>query len=405
MGGKVNNRGMREVNRALVLDLIRRAERTSRSEIARASKLTKPTVGAIVEGLLSAGVIREIGPDNRGAGVGRKARLLELNDASAAYLSIHFSVGQTQVAIADALGEILVVEQKAHRSHDPDEAMQTVKELVRKGLKVAKVPKTRVQAAGVVIPGLVDQRSGECVLAPNLGWERIPLRDMTAAALGVPVSVHNITQAAALAEARVGAARGLGSFVWVYAGTGVGASFVFDGELYLGRRGFSGEIGHCRVEDAGVLCRCGHRGCLETRVAEPGVLRELNKALAERTDSVLANPDKRNLIDLIAAARGGDALARRVLGDAGTYLGLGLSFLANLLNVPTFVIGGRIAEAGDVFLDAAQQSLCDNALLPNGLRVIQSELAQSAGLRGGVFAALELHQRAPRVVGGRAALS
>ncbi len=405
MAGKVNNRGMREVNRALVLDLIRRSERTSRSEIARLSKLTKPTVGAIVEELLVGGVIREVGPDNRAGGVGRKARLLELNDASAAYLSIQFSVGQTQVAVADALGEILVVEQKSHKTSDPQEAIRGVKELVRKCLKVAKVPKTRVQAAGVVVPGLVDQRSGECILAPNLGWERVPLREMTSTALGVPTSVHNITQAAALAEARVGAARGLGSFIWVYVGTGLGSSFVFDGELFLGRRGFSGEIGHCKVDDPGIRCRCGHTGCLETKVAEPALLRELDKALEQSPDSVLSDPERRNLAGLIAAARAGDLVARKVLAEAGTHLGLGLSYLANLLNVPTFVVGGKVAEAGEFLLDSAQQSLCDNALLPNGLRVIQSELAQSAGLKGGVFAALELHQRAPKVVGVRTALS
>ena len=398
MAGKVNNRGMREVNRALVLDLIRRVERTSRSEIARETKLTKPTVGAIVEELIQGNVIREIGPDTRGTGVGRKARMLELNNTSAAYLSVQFGVGFIHLAVADALGEVLVVEREKHNLKTPEATLEALRPLARKALRAAKVPKSRVRSVGVVVPGIVDQQTGECVLAPNLGWENWPLRDEVAKLFGVPVTVHNITQAAALAESRVGVARGLSSFVWVYVGSGVGSVLVVKGQLFLGANGFAGEVGHCRVEENGVLCRCGNRGCVETKVAEPALVRAMDAEIA-RGEAEPPSAGQHDAASLVKLARGGDAAALRIFEQAGKFLGLGLSYLANICDVSNFVIGGRVAEVGTPLLVAAEQSLRDSALLPAEMRVVQSELGDTAGIKGAIFAALELYQRAPRVVG------
>src|SRR4051812_45644547 len=240
MLGKGDNRAIREVNRSIILDLVRRGGRISRTELARRSKLTKPTVSAIVDELIDDGVVREVGFGESVAGGGRPARLLEFNDASAAYLGIHFGVRATTVAVADARGTIRQLRGRPSLLGSPAPPLNAVRPLIAEALQAAKVPRARVEGAGATVPGLIDQESGVCVLAPNLGWRDFPLRESLAAELGVPVMVNNITQAAAVAEGRVGAARGARSYVWLYVGSGVGSGVVIDGRLFYGQRGFSG---------------------------------------------------------------------------------------------------------------------------------------------------------------------
>src|SRR4051794_25271931 len=202
---KGDNRAIREVNRSIILDLVRRGGRISRTELARRSKLTKPTVSTIIFELLDRGVVREVGFGESVSGGGRPARLLEFNDAVAAYLGIHFGVRATTVAVADAHGAIRLVRGQPSYVGAPDRTLASLGTMVDDVLEAAGVPRSRVEAAGATVPGLIDQESGVCVLAPNLRWRDVRLREALTAALGVPVTVHNITQAAAIAEGRVGA--------------------------------------------------------------------------------------------------------------------------------------------------------------------------------------------------------
>ena len=262
--GKVDSRAMREVNRSIVLDIIRRGGRVSRTDLARRSTLTKPTVSAIVEDLLARGIVQEVGYGKTVASGGRRARLLEFNDASAAYLGICFGVETTTVGLADARGEIRVRREVATRHADPDATVAAAAALAEEVCDAAGFPRDRLQGVGVTVPGLVKVESGLVATAPNLHWTEVPIRDMLAASLGVPVVVNNVTSASAIAESRVGVAKGVRSFVWAYVDSGVGAGIVIDGHVFSGTQGFSGEIGHCAVVAGGPLCSCGMRGCLET---------------------------------------------------------------------------------------------------------------------------------------------
>jgi predicted NBD/HSP70 family sugar kinase len=275
--GKVGHHSMRRVNRSVVLDLIREADTISRPELARRSGLTKPTVAAIIEDLIGEDIVRELGfSDSAGAG-GRPARLLEFNADSAAYLGIEFGVEETLVAVADGRGAIRsVVASPALKN--PDRAMATLPELVGSALKTSRLPRARLQAVGACVPGLVDQTSGTCRLAPNLGWKEYPLRSELERTLRRPVVVTNITQTAAIAEGRLGAARGVQAFIWLYLGSGVGSGIVLKGRPFTGTRGFAGEIGHCRISDKDVPCGCGKAGHLESFASKNAVLEAARRA-------------------------------------------------------------------------------------------------------------------------------
>jgi predicted NBD/HSP70 family sugar kinase len=397
---KGDNRAIREVNRSLVLDLVRGSERISRTELARRSRLTKPTVSAIVDELVSDGVVREVGFGASVAGGGRPARLLEFNDDSAAYLGIHFGSRLTSVALADARGAIRHVRGRPALHGSAARSLKVVRAMVAEVLQMAKVPRSRIEGAGVSAPGLVDQESGVCVLAPNLGWRDFPLRAALVEELGVPVVVHNVTHAAAVAEGRVGAARGARSYVWVWVGRGIGAGAVMDGRLFLGQRGFSGDIGHCPVRDDGPLCGCGRRGCLETLASTAAIARAAEAAVAAGEPTSLRGAAGSIRAAAVAeAATAGDEVARRILAEAGEHLGRGISYLLNILNPELVVLGGPLAAAaGPALFDPVRASVARHALVPQGIAVIPSSLSDRADLVGAVLLAMDHTVRTYRIV-------
>jgi N-acetylglucosamine repressor len=395
--GKVDSRAMREVNRSIVLDIIRQGGKVSRTDLARSSSLTKPTVSAIVDDLLARGIVQEVGFGKTVATGGRRARLLEFNDASAAYLGIRFGTHTSTVSIADARGEIRAQRETPTPQGDAHAAIRAVLELLDGALETAGLPRERLQSVGVTVPGMVDTRSG-VVFAPNLGWQDVPVRSLLQQALELPVVVHNVTSSGALAEGRVGAAKGARSYVWVYVGHGIGAGIVIDGQLFSGTKGFSGEIGHCPIIDDGPLCSCGLRGCLET-LASGKAIERLAAEAARGTEptSLARHPGPLDAAGVLEAARAGDAVSQRILRGVGEHLGVGLSYLISVLDPELLVLGGRVMEA-DYVLEGARASVARHTLKTSKVEVVRSTLGDRAGSMGSVISAMDQAVRSYRIV-------
>jgi N-acetylglucosamine repressor len=397
--GKVDSRAMREVNRSIVLDIIRRGGKVSRTDLAKRSALTKPTVSAIVEDLLARGIVQEVGFGKTVATGGRRARLLEFNDASAAYLGLRFGVHTTMLAIADARGEVRAIKETPTIAGDPHAAVRAALLLLDEALQEAGLPRERLEAVGVTVPGMVDTRSGTVAFAPNLGWTDVPIRSLLQQALDLPVVVHNVTNSGALAEGRVGAAKGARSYVWVYVGHGVGAGIVIDGQLFSGTKGFSGEIGHCPIVDDGPLCSCGLRGCLETLASGKAIERiAAEAARGSEPTRLSSHQGPFDAAVVLEAARAGDAVAQRILREVGQHLGVGLSYLINVLDPELVVLGGRVMEAADFILDGARASVARHTLRGSKVEVVASTLGDRAGLLGSVLSAMDQAVRSYRIV-------
>jgi predicted NBD/HSP70 family sugar kinase len=397
---KGNNQAIREVNRSIILDLVRRERRISRTELARRSKLTKPTVSTIVDELIADGVVREVGFGASVAGGGRPARLLDFNEDSAAYLGIHFGVQTITVAVADARGQIFESRSRPAIFDSPARSLKALRPLVTEALRAARVPRSRLQGSAVTVPGLYDQESGVCVLAPNLGWRDFPVRAALTEELGMPVIVNNITNARAVAEGRVGAARGARSYVYVYVGMGVGSGIVTDGRLFLGRRGMAGEIGHCPVVADGPLCGCGRHGCLEAVASTMAITRAIEKAIAAGEETVLRDQRPLRAAAITAAARDGDALSCRILSQVGEHLGRGVSYLLNILNPEMVVLAGPYVAAGEVLLGPLRAAVARHAVQPDGVAIVPAILAEDADLIGAVSMVMDQTSRSYRIVGG-----
>ncbi len=393
---------IREVNRSIVLTLVKEGGPISRAGIARSTTLTKPTVSAIVDDLIADGLVREIGPGATATTGGRPPILLEFNARSQLALGVHIGARRTTIAVSDATGQEVGRRQFATPRGTPASAIRRVAGEAWAAVAAvdeAAVSPLRIAGVGAVLPGLTDFHTGVCLLAPNLGWRDVPVRELLADAVGAPVYVHNAGQAAAIAENEEGAGEQVGDLALLYAGTGLSAGVLTGGKVFHGAGGTAGEIGHCAVPGLTEPCNCGNVGCLETVASGPAIVRAVRRELARGAISVLTDAVA-DATDVAAAARSGDRLAQRVIAEAGRYLGLAASWIINAYNPAMVVVGGGLAAIGEPLLAPLREAVGRQALGPalKDVEIRASRLGPDAEVRGAVLLALQHSETYYRLV-------
>ena len=384
---------MRDVNRGLVVDALQGGGRLSRADIGRKTGLSRPTVSAIVDSLLADGLILEVGAGKPQLKGGRPGILLEYNRDARAYLGIHLGVHHTHLAVADALGRIVVRDSVTSVRRDFELAVSALSAQVKRALLAASLPYSRLAAAGVAVPGLVTE-DGRLELAPNLGWREVPIRKAIQRALRVATKVRNIKDAAALAEGHSGVAAGYRNYVWVYAGTGVSAGVVIDGKLLSGTSGFAGEIGHCPAVDDGPRCNCGKRGCIEVMANTASIEAAARSAVKAGRATSLPTRGRLDANAVAAAAEAGDRVAGEILGTAGEHLGRGVAYLVNVLDPELVVVGGPLISSSDsAYEQGIRRSLRRHVLGGYHVPLLTSSLGPTAPLEGAVQVAMALGGR------------
>jgi glucokinase len=233
-----------------------------------------------------------------------------------------------------------------------------------------------VASVGVALPGLFDTE-GRAVLLPNLhgDWVGRPIADPLADALGRPVRLINDGHAFALAEARIGAARGAEDVLCIVCGTGIGGGLVIGGRLHLGVEDRAGEVGHHTVVEDGPLCGCGNHGCLETLAG---------------ARAIAAAAQQPSFDDVVAAARRGDERAREAIRRAAAYVGIAIANLTIFLTPERVVVGGGVAEAGELLLDPLRAEVERRAgrVAPlHAIEIVRATLGADAGAVGAALAA------------------
>lgn len=261
-------------------------------------------------------------------------------------LAIGIDVGGTKVAggVVDPDGQVRALTRADTPGEDAGRIRAVIMDLIRE--LAADRP---VAAVGIGAAGWVDATRDTVRFAPHLAWRDEPLRDHVAAAVAVPVVVENDANAAAWGELRFGAGRDSGgSLVLVTVGTGIGGGLVVGGELVRGAHGFAGEPGHQQVVPEGLPCRCGRRGCLEQYASGQALVRYLRDG--QPGAETITGPQ------VTTAARAGDPRAREAFDQIGSWLGVGLANLAQVLDPQVIVVGGGVAEAGELLLAPARRS-------------------------------------------------
>jgi glucokinase len=292
----------------------------------------------------------------------------------------------TKAALVDAGGRIV----ETRRFPTPGSSRETgtdhVAEVVGSVAAVTKELGDRapggVEALGVAVPGLVDDQRGVAVWSENLRWRDVPLRELLTEQTGVPVRVGHDVRAGAVAEVRLGAARGADDAVFLPVGTGIAAALVIGGRFHTGD-GFAGEIGHVstgRTEP----CACGGRGCLETLASAAAIARRYADATGRRVAGAA---------EVLQRLEHGDRDAARVWDDAVGLLAWGVTVLVGVLAPEVVVVGGGLAEAGERLLGPLRSGVEARLTFQRPPRIVRSEFGDLAGCLG---AALHAEERLGR---------
>jgi glucokinase-like ROK family protein len=236
----------------------------------------------------------------------------------------------------------------------------------------------------VAVPGPTDRQGQRVVYSESLGWYDVPLADRLQEQLQIPVTVINRPKAGVLGEYWYGAGIGVDNLVYLSVSTGVAAGILIGGELFNGDCGCAGEIGHTAVHLEGAPCACGNSGCLEMYASVPAIIRGVEVRLAAGEPSVLTAGTRLAFADLMAAARDGDNLVIEEVKRASRYVGLAVAGLINLFNPRMVVVGGRLADAGEVMLATIQETAKRRAypLGFSGAQIVRSALGPDSVCTG-----------------------
>ncbi|HEX2037252.1 MAG TPA: ROK family protein [Chloroflexota bacterium] len=255
--------------------------------------------------------------------------------------------------------------------------------------------RAQVLAVGLALAGFVNTRSGTHRADPAPGSPSVPLAAGVAQRLRLPVQIEDMARAAALAEARRGAAAGVADVLFLFLGDRVGAALILDGNLYHAATGVVGEIGHVVVREDGPRCTCGNLGCVQALASRPAILRQVEDGLAGGVVSTIRAPSTvdrpLDLPEVVEAAAQGDRLAISVLRQAGQDIGRALAAGTNLLGPTMVVLGGQAPHLGEVFVDEVRRVLASHVVSPiwERLRVATSQLGPSAAALGAAWGALD----------------
>jgi glucokinase len=308
---------------------------------------------------------------------------------------IGIDAGGTKL-LGGVVDEGLVVHHRVHRTWRGGDRAETL-DIFVESVEEVRAAAPDVRAVGFGIPALVEWETGVSRWSTHLPLADVRFRDVMSERLGLPVVVDNDANAALLAEARFGAARGVSHAVLVALGTGIGSGLLLDGRIYRGSRGLGAEIGHMVVDLHGPDCQgsCPGRGCLEVMASGSTIGREGRAAAAAAPDSALGRrvaADQEITGGIVTElAHAGDAAAISVLTQIGRRLGYGLVGVVNVFNPELIVIGGGALAAGELLLGPAREVVAERALPPvrEMVSIVPAEFGDESGMLGAALLALD----------------
>lgn len=306
---------------------------------------------------------------------------------------IGIDVGGTNVKIALVDGEGKIIYSNSVPTYAQmgyEYTVNNIKQAIRDLMKETNTDAKEIEGIGFDFPGQVDYKTGVVKLAPNIpGWVNVPIAQMIEEEFNIPTRIDNDVRCATLGELKFGAGKGCENFVCITVGTGIGSGLVINGQLVRGAANAAGEIGHIKLQmNGGPICGCGDTGCLEAFASGPSIVamaQEYLKGGKSTKFREMAGADGEITPYIVAkAAEAGDPVAKRIFEIVGTYIGMGLVSVINLLNPEKVIIGGGVAAAGDLLLDPIRKTIKERAMVVagNSVEIVPAELGNSAGVIG-----------------------
>ncbi|MDD5368504.1 MAG: ROK family transcriptional regulator [Anaerolineaceae bacterium] len=336
-----NRELMRAINRSHILNIIKTYGPISRIEIAHITGLSGATVTGITAILLAEHLIME-----KSAGVssgGRRPIMLTIDPKGGYVIGIKVTEDHLAGALTDLNASVQVRENLPVNGTTIEEVISRIVELVANLINEGNILKKQLMGVGIGLAGVVDSANGVLRQSPYFGWQDVPLRAMLQTQLHIPVSIDNDVNTLTLSEKLFGAGQKIDNFLTITIGRGVGLGIVIQGELYRGKSGGAGELGHTVVNPDGPLCDCGRHGCLESYASDKAMLRAVH-ALYVRGDlsSDVIFPE-----EMISLADSGNRAVQGILERAGTILGMQVANLINLYDPELVIISGEGVRNGN----------------------------------------------------------
>jgi N-acetylglucosamine repressor len=349
----------REVNRTILLNLIRDRQPVSRADLAREMGVARGTITALVNELIDEGLVRE--GETADAPRGRKPTLLHIRAHDRLAVGVDVNRTKTYLLLNDFNGRSIA--RDAFRTPStPEELVHEILSGIRR-LIVDHSAVGTCQGVGLVVPGVVEGRTGRVLNAPTLGWTDVDLVSPLQACLEYPVHLERDAVACALARIWLGDPSGIdtSNFVYLTVSEGVGTGLVVNGQVVRGSQYSAGEFGHVALSLDGPLCSCGSRGCLEAYTSDTTTIARYLEASRERGRET-PEPGDLTIPDVIRRYRAGDTAARGALEATGRFLGMGLAAVINALNPGAVIVGGEIAHAWDLVEPLIRREVVDRTL-------------------------------------------
>ena len=348
---------MRERDKGIILDVVRRFGPLSRVEIHELTQLRPASISLLTRELIRERKVREAGlSDNP---TGRKQILLQLNEEAGIIIAVDFDAESVMAAPLDCRPSLRgpIIKEATNLREGLEGLMRQLFSCARQAISAPGIDPSRVLGIGVGDPGLVDRREGLTVLSSTIDfWKDVRLGSRFEAEFGLPCVVENSTRTRAVAERMLGAGDRSDDMIFVEYGWGIGTGIISGGRTLQGSRWSAGEFGHTHITESGPPCSCGSFGCLEA-VAGIGALEtRMRDAIRQGGYSQClamagGEVDQVNGWQVLAAARQGDKMSIALVEELGTHLGLGLANMVNLFNPSLVVLDRRLAVLGDLLLD------------------------------------------------------
>lgn len=307
---------------------------------------------------------------------------------------IGIDVGGTNVKIAlvDDNGKIIYSNSvPTYAKMGYEYTVNNIKQAIRDLMKETNTTTSDIEGIGFDFPGQVDCKTGVVKLAPNIpGWVNVPIAQMIEDEFHIPTRIDNDVRCAALGELKFGAGKGCENFICITVGTGIGSGIVINSKVVRGATNAAGELGHIKLQmNGGPICGCGDTGCLEAFASGPAIVAMAQEYIkggksTKFREMAAAEGGEITPYMVAKAAEEGDPVAKRIFEIVGEYIGIGLTSVINLLNPEKVIIGGGVAESGELLLAPIRKTIKERAMVVagNAVEIVPAQLGNSAGVIG-----------------------
>ena len=386
---KVDTRSIKEINYSLILRHIKINGPISRIELANKTGLNPSTISRAIKTLQNLNLVTELSiGESQG---GRRPMLLGLDNTK--YHIVGIDIGATKITtvIVDLKGRIKEDYQYKIQSTNNGIINLSLEEVYKCIYKVINkfdnnFKDKKIIGIGVGLHGMVNKEEGKSIFAPNFGWRDIEIVKLIEEKFELKTIVDNDVRAMSLGEYWFGAAQNIHDFITLNIGYGIGSGIMIGGRLYRGSHSMAGEVGHTTVDEDGPYCNCGNYGCLEVLASGPAIAKEARKLVKRGRKSIipkLVNGDLDQISGelVFKAAEKGDLLAQQVFQSAGSYLGIGIANMVNIIDPELLILGGGVSNAEE-YLIANLKDILKHKVLGELPDIKTAKLADNAGAIG-----------------------